>query len=113
AGGSRSLHRRRARLVSAGLGRLQRAAGGKGVDAVARALHESPRLGVTKLRSGWCSVEDANLISTRRPALLQAGLKARATSSRSAAMGEPRSIGKPLVIACGLAAGLSVAVAAA
>ena len=28
-------------------------------------------------------------------------------------MGEPRSIGKPLVIACGLAAGLSVAVAAA
>ena len=42
AGGDRGLHRRRARLVPARFGRLQRAAGREGLDPSAGAVRESP-----------------------------------------------------------------------
>ena len=44
AGGNRSVHRRRARLVPAGFGRLQRAAGREGVEPSARAVRKSAGL---------------------------------------------------------------------
>ena len=52
AGGDRGLHRRRARLVPAGLGRLQRAAGREGVEPPARAVRQSA--GVNDVRGARC-----------------------------------------------------------
>src|SRR5207249_3567221 len=46
AGGDRSVRRRCAWMVSPGLGRLQRAAGGKGVDPPARVIRQSARVAI-------------------------------------------------------------------